>query len=186
MGRKRCNDAKVRATEHEGMLLSLIARTQPVTGYQLYKLYEQSPVSSINASKGQLYPAIRRLKTRGLVSARKVAGDGRNVEELSVTRAGIDALREWTKRIDSSHVVLDDPLRTRLFTIDLLTREERLEWIASAKALIKQRQQLVDEFDRSVDVPYQEFAHRSAVDALRVKMEWLDDLLYSIAASNPR
>ena len=41
-------------TEHEGMLLALIIRQQPVRPYQLYKMFEQSPVTSINSSKGQL------------------------------------------------------------------------------------------------------------------------------------
>ena len=80
------SDLKV--TEHEGLLLALVLRQQPVTAYQLFKIFEQSPVTSINASKGQLYPAIRRLKARGFLTARKVAGDGRNAEDLQVHRDG--------------------------------------------------------------------------------------------------
>ena len=59
-------------TEHEGMLLALVFREQPITAYQLFKIFEESPVSSINTSKGQIYPAMRRLKSRKLVRAQKV------------------------------------------------------------------------------------------------------------------
>ena len=169
-------------SEHEGMLLALLAREQPSTAYQLYRIFEQSPVSSINASKGQLYPAIRRLRERRLIKAAKVAGDGRNAEELSVTEKGLRAVREWLKGIELVHVVLDDPLRTRMLSLDLLTREERLEWIANAKALVKGKRELLDHYIESVDIPYQRIANQSAIEALRARMDWLDELLYVVAS----
>ena len=180
-GPKNVNiEAKI--TEHEGMLLALVLRQQPVTAYQLFRMFEQSPVTSINSSKGQLYPAIRRLRERGLLAARKVAGDGRKSEELSVTDAGQAAVREWTRNIEPQHIVLDDPLRTRILSFDVLSRKERLEWIARAKALVKQRRAIVDEYNSSVDVPFQAFAYSSVTETLRLKMEWLDELLYHVAS----
>src|SRR6185369_9769143 len=96
-GRMRVkSDMKI--TEHEGMLLALVLRQQPVTAYQLFRFFETSPVTSINASKGQLYPAIRRLRERGLIAGRKVAGDGRGAEALSVTKAGEGAVRAGCRR----------------------------------------------------------------------------------------
>jgi DNA-binding PadR family transcriptional regulator len=169
-------------TEHEGMLLALILRQQPVTAYQLFRFFETSPVSSINSSKGQLYPAIRRLKAKGLVEAKSIASDGRKTDALSATAAGTEAVRGWVKRISDAHVVLDDPLRTRILSFDLLTRDERVEWIARAKALVKERRAIVDAYDQSVDVPYQSFAYLNVVETLKVKMEWLDELLYAVAA----
>ena len=171
----------VKVTEHEGLLLSLIVREQPVTAYQLFRLIGESPVTSVNTSKGQLYPAIRRLKARDLVHAQKIAGDGRNSEELVVTDAGYRAVKEWALRIDDSHILLDDPLRSRVVSFDLLSRNQQLEWVVSAKSLVKRRREILEEFNRSVTLPYQEFAYRSASEALRIKMEWLDELLYAIA-----
>ena len=182
-GRTRVKtDTKI--TEHEGMLLALMLRQQPVTAYQLFRFFETSPVTSINASKGQLYPAIRRLRERGLIEGRKVAGDGRGAAALSVTKAGEGAVRAWVQEIDGAHIALDDPLRTRILSFDLLSREERLQWIARAKALVKQRRAIVDDYNKSVTVPYQDFAYASVVDALRVRMEWLDELLFHVASSD--
>ena len=170
--------APVTLTEHEGMLLALIIREQPVRAYQLYKIFESSPVTSINSSKGQLYPAIRRLKAKGLVVAEQVSGDGRNVEELSPTEEGVQAAAAWVIDISGDHISLDDPLRTRMLSFDLLTKEQRIAWISNAKALVKARREIVEKFDRSVTVPYQRFAFMSTMETLRVKMEWLDELLY--------
>lgn len=175
--------ADTKTTEHEGMLLALILRQEPVTAYQLFRMFEHSPVTSINASKGQLYPAIRRLRERGLIEARKVAGDGRNSEQLTITKLGREAVRCWTRDIEPAHIVLDDPLRTRILSLDVLTREERLEWVARAKALVKQRRAIVEEYNSSVTVPYQDFVYASVVDALQLKMEWLDELLFHVASS---
>ena len=168
----------VSLTEHEGMLLALIIREQPVRPYQLYKIFEQSPVTSINSSKGQLYPAIRRLKTKGLISSREVGGDGRNVEELSATQEGVGAAASWVVEIRDDHINLEDPLRTRILSFDLLSKEQRIAWISNAKALVKARRQIVEEFNRNNMIPYQRFAFMSTMEMLRIKMEWLDELLY--------
>jgi hypothetical protein len=63
----------------------------------------------------------------------------------------------------------------------LLSRNQQVEWIVSAKALVKKRREILDEFNQSVTLPYQDLAYRSAAEALRSKMEWLDELLYAIA-----
>ena len=88
-------------------------RRQPVTAYQLLRLYEQSPVSSFNESKGSLYPLIRRLKARGLIAAQPVAGDGRKAERLTCTAAGRAAARRWVTQLEPRHILPDDPLRTK-------------------------------------------------------------------------
>lgn len=175
---------QLKLTEHEGILLSGILRQQPVTAYQLFRATEASPVTSINASKGQIYPAIRRLKARGFVAAQRVAADARKSEKLYVTDRGYAAVRQWTLTLNDSHIMLDDPLRTKVLSFDVLSRTERLEWIASAKALVKKRREILDEYNRTVKLPYQGFAYRSAVEMLRLKMEWLDDLLYEVAGSD--
>ena len=41
-------------TDHEGTFLSLVLRIQPATAYQVAKIYEDSPVSKFNTSKGKI------------------------------------------------------------------------------------------------------------------------------------
>ena len=167
----------LQVSEAEGALLALILRREPTNAYQLYKSYERSPVSSLNSSKGQVYPALKRLEAKGLVSFSKDA-DGRDVTEVTATPAGREAVLLWIRKLDDSLVVIDDPLRTRLLSFDLLSHEQRLEWIARAKMLVKKRMETVQSFSEVTDVPFNELAYVNASSILKAKMDWLDELLF--------
>lgn len=167
-------------TDNEGSLLGLVLRRQPVTAYELFRIYEQSPVTSFNASKGSLYPLIKRMKAAGLLEASPKQSRGRNAESLRCSAAGAEAVRTWLKSVHAGHVMLDDPLRTMMLSLPSLSRDEQIEWVTDAKNLVSEKMKQVDDYTRSVSVPFQSIAHKGAVGALRVKMEWLDQLLYEI------
>jgi DNA-binding PadR family transcriptional regulator len=181
VGQKRAFSVRDNLTENEGILLSLIVREEPVTPYHLYRSLANSPTKAINSSKGQLYPAIRRLKDRGLIITERVEGDRRNAERVSATETGKAAVRTWVQNIELSHIVLDDPLRTRVLAFDLLTKPEQLAWIAEAKALVKAKAVELDNFNNAVTLPFQDYAFMTAAESLRVKMDALDELLYQVA-----
>jgi DNA-binding PadR family transcriptional regulator len=167
-------------SDNEGSLVGLVLRLQPVTAYQLFKVYEQSPVTSFNTSKGSLYPLINRLKRSGLLDATAKEGRGRNPEELRCTAAGETALKAWIKGLSIAHVVLDDPLRTMILSLDSLTRDEQIEWVTEAKSLVRAKIEAVEAYSRTVSVPFQDVVHKSAIDALEAKMRYLDELLYRV------
>jgi DNA-binding PadR family transcriptional regulator len=164
-------------TDNEGSLLGVVSRRQPMTAYQLVKVYEGSPVSSFNSSKGGLYPLIRRLKERGFLTGARVEGDGRGTEQLMCSPAGEEALRHWVRHIRDAHTLLEDPLRTKIMSLDLLHREERIEWVVDVKQSLAAKLEEVEEYGRAADVPYQRFVHISAVSSLRSRMDWLDQLM---------
>lgn len=167
-------------SDNEGSLLGLVLRQQPVTAYELFRVYEQSPVTSFNASKGSLYPLIKRLKRAGLLESTPKQGRGLNPESLSCTAAGEQAVRRWLRNLRPPHVMLDDPLRTMMLSLDLLTRDEQVEWVAEAKALVAAKMEDVEAYSKTVSVPFQDIAQKSAIESLRVKMSWLDRLLYEV------
>ncbi|MEO1169143.1 MAG: PadR family transcriptional regulator [Pseudomonadota bacterium] len=166
-------------SEHEGALLDVVRRNEPVTGYQIAQTYGKSPVASFNKSKGQIYPMIRRFNKAGLIEGSYVEGDGRGTEVWSCTEKGLAALRHWSRQILDAHLLLEDPLRTRLMTFDLLTEKERFDWIMSAKAKVAQKIEEVEAFNSEVDVPFQQFVHDNAISSLRMRMDWLDRLLFA-------
>lgn len=164
-------------TESEGMLLALVVRAEPITAYQIASVYDRSPVTNYNTSKGKIYPMVRRLKSRGLLQAETVEQDARRTERLSATAAGREAVRHWTKEILPPFALLEDPLRTRLQSFDLLTREERLEWCASAKAMLAEKLEQLEQYRQTVDVPFHGLVHDGAMSALRARIDWLDRVL---------
>lgn len=160
-------------------------RVEPATGYQLAKIYEESPVSNYGTSKGKIYPLIRRLKERGLIGGRAIS-DARNTEMLRSTARGRDAVRKWMKQIKPSYVLPEDPLRTMVQSFDLLSREEQLEWIGSVKSALVAKLAELEEYGSSVYVPYKEQVHDNAVSSVESRLEWLDRLHASITEPRRR
>ncbi|MEM8694761.1 MAG: PadR family transcriptional regulator [Pseudomonadota bacterium] len=169
-----------RLSDHEGALLDLVRRTQPVTAYRIVKIYEKSPVASFNSSLGQVYPTIKRLAKDGLLEGATVAGDGRGTANWTCTAKGEDALRDWVLDIKSSHLLMEDPLRTKLMSFDLLSQEERLVWLVDVKSELAAKLEEQLSYDQNVEIPYQDLVHDNAVSALRMRMDWLDRVLQKI------
>jgi len=167
-------------TENEGTLLALVARAEPITAYQIAKVYEESPVSNFNTSKGKIYPMIKRLREAGLLRARSVKGDARGTERLETTSKGRQAVRAWIKDIRPSHLLPEDPLRTKVQSFDLLSREERIEWVSELKVELLKKVEQLEQYGREVTVPYQELVHENAMRSLRSRMDWLDLVLNQV------
>ena len=164
-------------SDHEGTFLALVLRLQPVTAYQVSRIYEDSPVSNFNTSKGKIYPMIRRLTERHLLSRTPVPGDARGTEQLSCTKPGEEAVRRWVREIRSTHLLLEDPLRTKVQSFDLLSPAERTVWILRAREALAAELERLEAYGEEVSVPFQEFVHDNAVRSLRARMAWLDRML---------
>jgi DNA-binding PadR family transcriptional regulator len=168
-------------TDDEATALSLLERIQPATAYQILKIYEASPVSNYGTSKGKIYPLIRRLKSHGLLQSQPVAGDARGTEWLTCTPRGLQALRRWVKSIRPGHLLLEDPIRTMLQSIDVLRDNEKLEWVDSLQESLRAKLSQLEAYKEQVFVPYQDLLHENAVRSLRVRIDWLDEVRHALA-----
>ncbi len=84
-------------TTLEFALLGLIRQT-PRSGYDLRKIFATSPMGNYSSSPGAIYPALRRLKTKGLIRSAADRGDRPRPRELfAVTSQGERALRSWLR-----------------------------------------------------------------------------------------
>lgn len=175
---------RIDLTDNEGAFLALVLRIQPATAYQLSRVYEESPVSNFNTSKGKIYPMIRRLAAQGLLEKRPVEGDARGTEVLLCTDAGREAVRSWVRAIRAGHLLLEDPLRTKVQSLDLFDREERIAWIVEVKNALHEKLRELEDYGRNVTVPFHDLVHDNAVSALRGRMDWLDRLLARVVQSD--
>jgi DNA-binding PadR family transcriptional regulator len=173
-------DRTTSLTDDEGTFLALLLRVRHATAYQLSKIYAESPVSNFGTSKGKIYPLIRRLKARGMLAARSVSGDARGTEQLECTAAGRKAVRQWVKQIRPTYLLLEDPLRTKVQSFDLLSKEEQIEWVVEVKSGLLKKLEELEIYGRSVAVPFKEQVHDNAVSSIRSRMDWLDRLLHGI------
>lgn len=175
-------------TDHEALLLSEVRRQQPVTAYRLIKSYGIDSASVANSSKGHVYPMIRKLAQRRLLLSKAVPGDARGTETWECTEEGLKALREWLRTTQSTHLLLEDPFRTKMMSFDILNREEQLEWIFDAKNALKEKLGELEQASNLINIPstpYIKLAHDNAFSSIRSRMDWLDRILFIIMENGP-
>jgi DNA-binding PadR family transcriptional regulator len=175
---------QIALTDHEGTFLALVLRIGPTTAYQVSKIYADSPVSNFNTSKGKIYPLISRLAERGLLE-RLPRDEGERGELLRCTPLGEQAVRAWVKELRPSHLLLEDPLRTKVQSFDLLSREEQIEWVLQTKAALEAHLEKLDAYEQEVTVPYHALVHDNAVRSMRARIAWLDRMLADLVRSRP-
>lgn len=167
-------------SDGEGTLLSLVERAQPVTVYEISKIYLSSPVTHFGTSKGKLYPMVRRLKELGLLAGEEIAGDKRRTEHLCCTDEGIAALRNWAKRIDPAHLLLDDPLRTRIQSLHLLGIGEQIEWLEQLSAEMRTKICEVKAYVEATDLPEADIMLDNVRASSEARLAWVERTLATI------
>ena len=80
------------ASTLEFALVGLL-RHKAQSGYDLRKTFTETAMRHYSDSPGSIYPALRRLQTRGLIEAEPKDRRGREVFHL--TSAGVTSLLEW-------------------------------------------------------------------------------------------
>jgi DNA-binding PadR family transcriptional regulator len=88
-------------------LLGLIHQ-QPQSGYDLRKIFASTAWGTFSDSPGAIYPALRRLETRGLVCGTVVESSSlRRRRVFRITPQGLDAFKAWLMQT----VTADDVIR---------------------------------------------------------------------------
>jgi len=88
-------------------LLGLIFE-QPMSGYDLRKVFTTTAMGSFSDSPGAIYPALARLETNGLIRGTvEESASLRKRRVFEITPAGLEALRAWLMK----PVTRDDMVR---------------------------------------------------------------------------
>jgi DNA-binding PadR family transcriptional regulator len=108
----------------ECALLALL-RQAPSSGYDLRKVFAETPFVHFSDSPGAVYPALRRLERRGLIASLG-SGGGRRRRSQRLTARGQRALRLWLRqpvtRADLAQA-RDAPMLRFAFMEEVLGRE---------------------------------------------------------------
>ncbi|MGO9336794.1 MAG: PadR family transcriptional regulator [Terracidiphilus sp.] len=121
-------------------LLGLIFE-QPMSGYDLRKVFTTTAMGSFSDSPGAIYPALARLEAKGLVRGTvEESASLRKRRVFEITPTGLAALKEWlTKPVTRDDVVrgLGD-LMLRFAFMDRTVGEERtIEFLGEFAAEIE-------------------------------------------------
>jgi DNA-binding PadR family transcriptional regulator len=91
---------------------------QPMSGYDLAKLFDASIGFFWTADHQQIYRELGRLKERGHVDVREVVQTGRpNKLIYTITQSGLATLKTWSQRPTAPAPIKDD-LLVRLYALD--------------------------------------------------------------------
>lgn len=166
-------------SEYEGAVLSVIARMQPVSRYQLLRSLQLSPTTTYNSSKGSLYPLVARMVGRSFVRSESPEGKSKG-ELLCLTSMGHRALANWILATGPEHSFTHDPLLMRLLSLADVPQRERIRWVAAAKAALLTKRDEVRAHRNARDSPYGDIVQGAAVAMIEAKLEWLDRLLIKL------
>lgn len=98
-----------RLTNLELLLLALL-RPRPASGYALRKSFTTTPLGHYSDSPGSIYPALQRLRRRGLIRPLPhQPTNGRRKQLFTTTPRGLSELRSWLKRPVTREELLHDP-----------------------------------------------------------------------------
>lgn len=99
-------------TEVEGAILSEVAHRGNATAFRVRRAFQLSPSVEWSGSAGAIYPAIKRLRDRGLLAG-EATGDKRATVHLAVTASGEAAMLDWACDPHRASSVGLDPFRLR-------------------------------------------------------------------------
>lgn len=167
-------------TELEACVLALIVREGPCTAYSIRKQFEESLTSTWHASTGSIYPLIRRMTDRGLLSRRDVESDGRGSKEIEATPAGRRAAQAWLRDVpDWIGEPAADPIRTRLNFFNVLAPEECgpvIERMMAATRAAATRTALIRDQMKASGKTVEALAVSGAHTMLLARLSWLEEV----------
>jgi DNA-binding PadR family transcriptional regulator len=169
-------------TDHEGTLLAFVHREGQVSAYQIAKYFESCEIYTFNTAKGKLYPLLRRLVGRSLLSSTKVAGDRRGTTVYGGTPLGAASLLSWLSSFRDEYDLPPDPLRRRMQAFDLLSRKQQLDWVEIVRTRLVRKLEAVEHHDVGADGPFGRFAQENAREGLRARLRWIDSLRAELSA----
>ena len=189
MATQRSGKPATRApSDLERVVLGVIWRDGPCTAYRVRQEFVESPTSHWSGSQGSIYPLLRKLESRGLVSSRRDLDDQRNTKQLNITPAGKKQLQAWFDPVQSpdSFLLEYDAIRTRMFFVQVLTPARRERYFDQLEQRLRdQQKQFAREIRGCTD---DQLLHRIAWEGLlasnKAKLGWLASVRQTLSQAD--
>jgi DNA-binding PadR family transcriptional regulator len=186
--RRLMKSERTRLTELEHVVLGIVWKDGPCTAHAIRMHTITTRNSRFSGSPGAIYPVMRRLEFRGLVSC-DLDCSGRQLRRTyTTTYDGRAALRSWLKAacpVQRSDV-LQDPVRLRIYFLEALPMFRRRTVLeAMEQGLGEQMEDLVDDLGDDADrgETYRLLATRGAITVCRAQRRWIQGVRESIEDS---
>ena len=167
-------------TETEAYALGLVEASGECTAYRVRRAFAMSPSAQGRGSAGSIYPVLRRLEDRGLVSSVSHAQGRRKSRLYSITRQGRAALRDWLlPPLDEELGLPLDPLRARIRFLGSLTESQRALFLDAAGQMLRST---LDELEERAGLyeaegsAWEVAMAKGAVRITRARLDWVTEL----------
>jgi DNA-binding PadR family transcriptional regulator len=131
-------------------ILSLLAH-DPLTGYELMKLFDGSVGYFWHATHPQIYKELARLERAGQIAHRSVEQRGRPTKKIySLSDSGRSELLDWLQ-VPASAQRVKDEMMLKTFCCGLLSEAEALDLIRRHRELHEMKLQRYQELERFLE-----------------------------------
>jgi DNA-binding PadR family transcriptional regulator len=169
-----------KASTLEYALLGLL-RQSPQSGYDLRKTFANTPMRHFSDSPGSIYPALRRLESRGWIVPKVEAGHNARKRQLyRVTATGKSALLEWLSQPVGQEEVIHklEELKLRFaFLGENVDRETTLGFTAQMQSAVESYLKELRHYYKSVGPgigsPTGKLAFESGILMYEATLDWL-------------
>lgn len=156
-------------TDLEGAVLAEIARRGVATSYAVSRSFAASPSEFWSGSAGAVYPLIKRLLARGMVTAQADADGKRARLDYRLTDAGKTAMEDWLLDAKRASGMGFDPLRTRLAYMELVDAARRKSFLDDVRTISA-------DFAKTSQPPPARFGEQIHKSWLTARSQWLAKL----------
>ena len=164
-------------TDLEAVTIAYILRRAPCTPYEVRCSFEKSTTTRFSSSAGSIYPLIRRLHDRGLLTVEETRSDGRGTKRYSATRKARDKVRKWITELDDPEMIgMYDPIRSRLLNLSLLPKVDQVPWLEQMIELLKQQEDVIQQYEEQEfvgDARLYEIARVAMRKEHELRLNWL-------------
>lgn len=154
------------------VLLGLLNR-EPMSGYELTRIFETTPLGGFSSSPGAIYPALKRLESATLID--ELSGGATRGARWTTTQAGRRALEDWLRQPigeDDVERRLPEVMARFVFAGDVLPDEERAWFMSDMSAAIAARLRALAHASDAYGLALRPH-DRWAVEASRMELEAL-------------
>jgi len=128
--------SRAKLTELEGAILGVLRRDPSCTAYRIRQIFLASRSAEWSGSAGAVYPALKRMRTDGLIAERPEQ-DERGTRTYRLTAAGTRAHDQWLCDVDRAIGPGIDPFRTRAALWSILSPAKRRALMNGLKGAIE-------------------------------------------------
>ncbi len=156
-----------------------LLKQQPQSGYDLRKMFSNTPMRHFSDSPGSIYPALRRVEARGWITSKAEAGSARKRRVFRVTAAGRTAFLGWlTTEITREDIVhrLDDLMLRFAFLGENVERDVTLkfvdELVTALEEYTKELREYYGKFGAGIQSETGKLAFESGIQSYEATLQW--------------